>query len=605
MKIYFDAELCESYSVSQSKKDIFMSRIGNVDALFRAEREYPMRRYLSLLILILYLVASASCPAQLGGLLKSKKDKPVEASPNAPQYSEADKAKLAEIAQRPAVQEEIQTLWDTERKKDLNAAFSINQTASWAITDDPITHGYGVCRKDDLPESCRTTDRLYSNPMMQIYLNNIGQKLVPKDSPNFYTFRILLDPLPKAISLTTGSVYISSGLLAMLESEAQLSYILAHEIAHVEQKHAYNRIRSAVLEEKINEEKEAKAERNRAILTAATAVGGGLLGGLTKGGIGAVLGVEAGALGGVLIGNLFIHSGVHETNWSTVEENEADELGAKYMLDQGYDAREIPRLYASLDNMVGKDSRVGLGFMGEPRRVKERIGHIKELLNGPMHEQLAKLTKGGGLVGSGAEFPILLAGAKRDNGILAMEYDLFAMARQNLEDALEQRSNDPSVHFYLSRVMALTARTPEDKRLAVTHIADAIRLDASRGSIPDLHLEYAISMLNQGNSANKDQIIGELKSYVALYERDNSGQLPGNMSAIFDYFNLVGESTWYLPPNWYTATQLSNMGLPSTLAPDAVVRKATGSSVDSAVAPAPAPAAQPSAHLKQVAKKTP
>jgi hypothetical protein len=238
--------------------------------------------------------------------------------------------------------------------------------------------------------------------------------------------------------------------------------------------------------------------------------------------------------------------------------------------------------------MVGKDSRVGLAFMGEPRRVKERIGHIKELMNGPLHDQMDHLVKTGGLIGSGTTFPVLLSAAKRDNGILAMQYDLFAEARQNLEDALEQRSNDPSVHFYLSKVMSLTSRTPEDKRQAVAHIVDAIRLDASRGSIPDLHLEYAMSLLSEGNTANKDQVISELKSYVALYQRDNGGALPANMSAVFDYFNLVGESSWYLPPDWYPATQLSNTGMASTLAPEAVVRKATGSSVDSA-----APAVRP------------
>jgi hypothetical protein len=172
-----------------------------------------------------------------------------------------------------------------------------------------------------------------------------------------------------------------------------------------------------------------------------------------------------------------------------------------------------------------------------------------------------------------------------------MQFDLFAMARQNLEDALEQRSNDPTVHFYLSRVMTLTARTPEERRAAVSQIADAIRLDASRGSIPDLHLEYAVSLLNQNNSSNKDQVISELKTYIALYQRDNAGRLPGNMSAIFDYFNLEGESTWYLPPDWYPATQLSNMGLPSTLAADETIRKATNSELTPVTAPIPAPVA--------------
>jgi Peptidase family M48 len=540
---------------------------------YENESRYQMLRKVAIALCVLSLAYSASCFGQFGGLIK-KKEKPPEVSDKAPEYSDSDKAKMAEIAQRPAVQDEIQRRWDELRTSDLQTAYAVNQTAMWGITEDPIEH-----------RAVRTDPRLYSNPMMQVYLNNIGQKLVPKDSPNFFTFRILADPLPKAISLSTGSVYISTGLLAMLDSEAQLSYVLAHEIAHVEQKHAYNRIRNAVLEDELNKEKEAKAERTKALIGIAGALGGAAIGGGFGGGQGAFNGALIGGLGSYVASSFFVHSGVQQTAWSTVEENEADELGTKYMLNEGYDAREVPRLYASIDKMVGKDSRVGLGFIGEPRRVKERIGHVKELLDGPLHEQLEKLQKSGSLIGSGSTFPVLLSAAKRDNGILAVQYDLFAMARQNLEDALEQRSNDPAVHFYLSKVMTLTAKTPEERRAAVTHISDAIRLDATRGSIPDLHLEYAVSLLNQDNSSNKDQVIGELKTYVALYQRDNAGRLPGNMSAIFDYFNLEGESAWYLPPDWYPATQLSNMGLPSTLAPEEVVRKATFMTADPVGAP--------------------
>jgi predicted Zn-dependent protease len=505
----------------------------------------------------------------------AKKNQPQTNNNGAPVYSDDDKKKLAEIAQRPVVQQEIEDAWNGRRKADLDEAYSYNRTATWAISDNPVGDG----NRDP------KTIRLYNNPMMQMYVNSIGQRLIPKNSPNLYTFRIVLYPLPQASSLSTGSIYITTGLLSMLDSEAQLSYILAHEIAHVEQKHEYNRTRDEVLESELNKEKEAKNAQNKALITAGAGLLGGLVGGAAKGLTGAITGVAIGAIGGYIASDAFLHSGVRETNWNLEQENEADALGTKYMLDQNYDAREIPRLYASLDRMVSKDSRVGLSFLGDPRRVKERSGHIQELLNGPMKEQLTKI-KSGGAVGSGTEFPVLLAAAKRDNAIMAMQYDLFAMAQANLEDALVQRSNDPSVHFQLSRVLTMTARTPETRHDAVQHIQDALKLDSARGYIPDLHLEMAMSLLMQGNSADKDQIIGELKTYVALYERDNSGGLPGNMSAIVDYFNLVGETGWYLPPSWYPATQLMNSN--ATINPSAVVRKAFIVGDNAAGTPVPA-----------------
>ena len=543
-----------------------------------------------ILLVLLTLIASQLCQAQFGGLLKPK-DKPEAqpAEPGAqPQYSDADKARMAEIAQRPEIQAAIDAAWNDKRNADLQQAYAINRTADFAIADNPMKS-----------ETYDPSSKLYNNPMMQTYVNLIGQSLVPKDSPNLYTFRIILYPVPAAYSLTTGSIYITTGLMSMLDSEAQLSYILAHEIAHVEQRHEYMRVRSALLENELNKEKEAKAERTKALIDVGAAIGGGLIGGMAKGANGAMIGSMIGLGGGLISSSILVHSGVVETDWSAEEENEADALGTKYMLAQGYDAREVPRLYASLDRMVSKDSRVGMGFLGNPKRVKERSAHIQELLNGALKDQIDQLVKSNGLVGSGTTFPILLAAAKRDNAIIAMQYDLFAMAQANLEDALVQRSNDPAVHYYLSRVMSMTAHTPEDKREAVTHIQDALRLDSERGAIPDLHLELAISLLTQGNSADKDQVVNELKSYVALYERDNNGQLPTNMPSIIDYFNLVGETGWYLPPGWYPDTQMMNTSAVTTISPAAVVRRAlvTGGGDSAAPAPAPAPAT-PAARVK-------
>jgi predicted Zn-dependent protease len=527
-----------------------------------------MHRKALLSLVFLFLLPSLSS-AQLGGLLnKAGNKKPAGPSDKAPEYSDADKAEMAKIAERPEVQEEIRVAWDTLRQSQMDMAYSINQTAAWGLTDDPINRPGG-----DLKDF-KQVDRLYSNPMTQVYVNNIGQRLVPRDSPNSYAFRILLDPVPKAFSLTTGSIYITTGLLALLDSEAQLSYILAHEVAHVEQQHEYKKIRNFVLQEELNKAKEAKAERTKEAIALGGALTGGLLGGLAKGGAAAIIaGALSGGVVGGLAGELLVHPKLQETDWSVLEENEADAYGAQYMLDAGYDVREVPRLYVSLDRIVSKDQKVGLGFMGDPRRIKQRTGHIQQLIAGDLKPKLDKLVASNGVTGSGSDFPILISAARRDNAIIAMQYDLFAEARQNLEDALAQRSNDPSVHFYLSRVESITARTPEDKREAVAHIVEGIRLDAARGAIPDLHLEMAISLLDQSNSANKAQIINELKTYVTLYQRDNSGKLPGDMSAIFDYFNLVGETGWYLPPEWYPATQLMNTSTP-TIAPAPTVHKA-------------------------------
>ncbi|MBK8150068.1 MAG: hypothetical protein IPK58_18185 [Acidobacteria bacterium] len=72
---------------------------------------------------------------------------------------------------------------------------------------------------------------LYDNPLAQDFVNRVGQSLIPPDTKRLYSFKIIQNPVPEARALSTGTVYISTGYLALIDNEAQLAYILAHEIA--------------------------------------------------------------------------------------------------------------------------------------------------------------------------------------------------------------------------------------------------------------------------------------------------------------------------------------------------------------------------------------
>ncbi len=59
-----------------------------------------------------------------------------------------------------------------------------------------------------------------------------------------YRFMVLRDPTVNAFALPNGSVYITTGLLALLENEAQLAGVVGHEMAHVYERHSYLENRS-------------------------------------------------------------------------------------------------------------------------------------------------------------------------------------------------------------------------------------------------------------------------------------------------------------------------------------------------------------------------
>jgi Zn-dependent protease with chaperone function len=495
-------------------------------------------RCLGLMTLLVILCTSTFLLGELPFGKKKDKDAPAaRPSDQPPVLSENDKKKMAEIADRPEVKDEIQAAWDAKRQDDLEFAYNVNSSLHFADVYGP-----------NFAEFRAKYGQLYNNPILQQYLNNIGQRLVPKDSPNVYSFKLLLDPVPRAESYSTGSVYISTGLVSLLDNEAQLAYVLGHEIAHVEKNHFYNEIRNQILEQELNKERAKDAEKKRAIFSAvATGIGAGI-GGIAGGGRGAVLGAGIG-LGGGYVSSLFLfRTKTTNTEWSTLYENEADEAGFKYMLDENYDVREVPRLYVRLDNMVTRDARIGLGFIGKLSRVKERSANAQNLLSGTYKAQLDARLKAAGLIGSTPEFPLLMAALRRDNGIIALDYDLFAMARDNLEEAVGLRSNDARAQLYLGKVISATARTPADRQEGLAHFLKAIEYDEGRGAYPDPHLEHALSLIAQNNSADWDEIKKELQTYVALYQREHMGQLPNNMPILYDYFTLAGDATWYVPP---------------------------------------------------------
>jgi len=489
----------------------------------------------------------------------------------ATEYSDKDKKKLAEIAQRPEVAKRIQDTWDERRRADMQYAFNVNQTSKALELSGT-----------ELATFREKFGELYNNPILLRYVNSLGQRIVPTGSPNLYSFRLLLDPVPRAEALSTGTIYISTGLVSMLDSEAQLAYVLGHEIAHVERRHAYNEIRNYILEEEFDKDKQADVEKKKKIFGAVTAIGGAAIGGAAGGASGAFIGGAIGGIGGIVGGSLLFRNKFQPTEWSTVFEDEADEAGLKYMLDQNYDAREIPRMYARLDNLVGRDSRAGLGFIGNPARTRERQATITKLITTSYKAALEAKMKTG-LTGSGPEFQLLMAALKRDNGVIAIDYDLYAVARDNLEEAVKLRSNDPRAHYYLGKVIAASGRTPEDTQAALNEFLEAIQYDAERGAYPEPHLEQALHQISQNDPGLQDQIKKELKTYVALYQRQHTGQLPPNMYIIYDYLLLIGDKSWYVPPAAVVSTknvdalfvtQVPNA--PSTSATD-VVNRAVGS----------------------------
>ena len=79
------------------------------------------------------------------------------------------------------------------------------------------------------------------------YLRRVGQSLIPRGlvlERVSWRFRALRDPQPNAFALPNGSIYLTTGLMAVIDNESQLAAIIAHELTHVMRRHTYLHNRS-------------------------------------------------------------------------------------------------------------------------------------------------------------------------------------------------------------------------------------------------------------------------------------------------------------------------------------------------------------------------
>ena len=79
----------------------------------------------------------------------------------------------------------------------------------------------------------------YNDTYLKNYVDSIGRRLVAVLGPTPYSFRfqIIDQAEPNAFATPGGYVYVSRGLLALINSEDELAGILAHEISHVTERH--------------------------------------------------------------------------------------------------------------------------------------------------------------------------------------------------------------------------------------------------------------------------------------------------------------------------------------------------------------------------------
>ena len=141
----------------------------------------------------------------------------------------------------------------------------------------------------------------YQSAALQAYVDSVGQKLMTDAKlRGSYHFYVLDQPLANAHALPSGYVFVTRGLLALLDDEAELAAAFAHELGHLAQGHATQRER----------------QRQTAINTAVEA---------------------ARVTGSIAVGRSVAHDQLLALRaYSREQELEADRVGVGYIMQAGY-----------------------------------------------------------------------------------------------------------------------------------------------------------------------------------------------------------------------------------------------------------------------------
>ena len=168
----------------------------------------------------------------------------------------------------------------------------------------------------------------YDDPELRAYVDSLGRLLArTSELPNLdWHFTILDAPIVNAFALPGGYVYVTRGLLALADNEAELAGVLAHEIGHVTARHSAERY-------------------GQSVLGSAAALGVGIL-----------LGSEVAAEATSSVAQLAVLS------YSRDQEFEADTLGVRYLARTGHD----PNAMATFLRRLLGHSRYEAELAGRP-----------------------------------------------------------------------------------------------------------------------------------------------------------------------------------------------------------------------------------------------
>ncbi|NIV18028.1 MAG: M48 family metalloprotease [Woeseiaceae bacterium] len=177
-------------------------------------------------------------------------------------------------------------------------------------------------------QQIRNQGVIVEDPQINEYINDIGHRIAAQtnDGDHKFSFFVVDDPNVNAFALPGGYIGVHTGLIEATRSEDELAGVIAHEIAHVTQRHIARAIH---------------ANSRQSILTTALMLGALILG-------------AAGAGGDAVQGAMAIAQGTaaqQQINFTRSNEYEADRVGIGALSDAGFDPHGMASFFEVMSRL--------------------------------------------------------------------------------------------------------------------------------------------------------------------------------------------------------------------------------------------------------------
>jgi predicted Zn-dependent protease len=343
---------------------------------------------------------------------------------------------------------------------------------------------------------------LYPDPKVEAYVNGLGRRLAAKsERPGLpWSFKVVDDPAVNAFALPGGFIYVTRGIMAHLRSEAELVAVMGHEIGHVTGRHSASQMSKQTL-----------------------AMGGLVVGMAVKPELQRFSGLAQQGLG-----LLFLKFGRDD-------ENEADELGLRYMTREDYDPREMLEVFGVLDGVTRAEGGARMpDWLSTHPSPGNRLTQI---------EGRIAATRASGTVVNRTEY------LRRLDGMVFGENPREGFFRGNA-------FYHPDLRFQLAFPRGFKTQNQKQAVVGVSEAQDAlVALTLAAGASPEEAARQFFSQAGVQAGRSARERIGGLPAYTALFEAaTEEGTLQGEASFV-SYDGKIYRIMGYTPAARFSTYQ--------------------------------------------------